>query len=51
VCVLAGSLPRGVSSDLYGRIIDEMKRLDVTTVLDAEGEPMRAFNDTGVTAR
>ena len=47
VCVLAGSLPRGVSSDLYGRIIDEMKRLDVTTVLDAEGEPMRAATKRG----
>jgi 1-phosphofructokinase family hexose kinase len=47
VCVLAGSLPRGVNSDLYGRIIDEMKRLDVTTVLDAEGEPMRAATKRG----
>jgi len=40
VCVISGSLPRGVSSDLYGRLIEEMKRLDVVTVLDSEGEPM-----------
>jgi 1-phosphofructokinase/tagatose 6-phosphate kinase len=47
VCVLAGSLPRGVDAELYGRIIDEMKRLGVTTVLDAEGEPMRAATKRG----
>ena len=41
VCVLAGSLPRGVDAALYARIIEEMKRLGVITVLDAEGEPMR----------
>ena len=40
VCVVSGSLPRGVDSDLYGRLIEEMKRLDVVTVLDSEGEPM-----------
>jgi 1-phosphofructokinase family hexose kinase len=40
VCVVSGSLPRGVDSDLYGRLIEEMKRLDVITVLDSEGEPM-----------
>src|SRR5438874_11530395 len=37
VCVFCGSLPRGVPADLYGRLIEEMRRLDVTTVLDAEG--------------
>jgi 1-phosphofructokinase family hexose kinase len=40
VCVMSGSLPRGVSADLYGRLIEEMKRLEVLTVLDSEGEPM-----------
>jgi 1-phosphofructokinase/tagatose 6-phosphate kinase len=40
VCVFAGSLPRGVDTDLYGRLIEEMRRLGVTTVLDAEGEPL-----------
>jgi 1-phosphofructokinase/tagatose 6-phosphate kinase len=41
VCVVSGSLPRGVDSGLYGRLIEEMKRLGVLTVLDSEGEPMR----------
>jgi 1-phosphofructokinase family hexose kinase len=41
VCVFSGSLPRGVDSDLYGRLADEMRRLEVTTVLDSEGEPLR----------
>jgi fructose-1-phosphate kinase PfkB-like protein len=37
---VSGSLPRGVDSGLYGRLIEEMKRLNVLTVLDSEGEPM-----------
>jgi 1-phosphofructokinase family hexose kinase len=40
VCVFAGSLPRGVNAGLYGRLIEEMRRLGVTTVLDSEGEPL-----------
>ncbi len=40
VCVFAGSLPRGVDADLYGRLIEEMRRLGVTTVIDSEGEPL-----------
>jgi len=40
VCVVSGSLPRGVDAGLYGRLIEEMKRLGVLTVLDSEGEPM-----------
>ena len=40
VCVFAGSLPRGVDAGLYGRLIEEMRRLGVTTVLDSEGEPL-----------
>jgi 1-phosphofructokinase family hexose kinase len=47
VCVLAGSLPRGVDASLYGRIIEDMKRLGVTTVLDSEGEPLRAATRRG----
>ena len=41
VCVFAGSLPRGVEAGLYARLIEELKRLGVTTVLDSEGEPLR----------
>ena len=40
VCVFAGSLPRGVDSSIYGRLIEEMRRLGVTTVIDSEGEPL-----------
>jgi 1-phosphofructokinase family hexose kinase len=40
VCVFAGSLPRGVDAGLYGRLIEEMRRLGVTAVLDSEGEPL-----------
>ena len=31
---------RASNADLYGRLIDELKRLGVTTVLDSEGEPL-----------
>jgi 1-phosphofructokinase family hexose kinase len=47
VCVFAGSLPRGVDAGLYGRLIDEMKRLGVMTVLDSEGEPLRIATRRG----
>ena len=41
VCVFAGSLPRGVESDIYARLIRELRRLGVTTVLDSDGGPLR----------
>jgi 1-phosphofructokinase family hexose kinase len=41
VCVFAGSLPRGVDSEIYARLIRELRRLGVTTVLDSDGEPLR----------
>jgi len=41
ICVLCGSLPRGVEVELYGRLIEELRKLGVTTVLDCEGEPLR----------
>jgi 1-phosphofructokinase family hexose kinase len=47
VCAFAGSLPRGVDPGLYGRLIEELKRLDVMTVLDSEGEPMRIATRKG----
>ena len=40
VCVFSGSQPRGVEPSLYGRLIEELKRLGVSTVLDSEGEPL-----------
>ena len=42
ICVLAGSLPPGAPADLYARLVAELSTLNVLTVLDADGEPMRA---------
>jgi 1-phosphofructokinase family hexose kinase len=47
VCVFAGSLPRGVEPELYARLVEEMKKLGVTVVLDAEGEPLRLATRAG----
>jgi 1-phosphofructokinase family hexose kinase len=41
ICVLCGSLPRGVPVDLYAHLIEELRKLGVTTVLDTEAEPLR----------
>ena len=41
-CVIAGSVPPGVDLEVYGRLIDELRRLDVGVLLDSDGEPMRA---------
>jgi 1-phosphofructokinase family hexose kinase len=47
VCVFAGSLPRHVDTTLYARLIDELRKLGVTTVLDSEGEPLRLATRAG----
>jgi len=39
--VFAGSLPRGVDASLYASLIRDLKRLDVVTVVDTDGEPLR----------
>jgi len=41
VCVFAGSLPREVDTDIYATLIRELRRLNVLTVVDTDGEPMR----------
>jgi len=41
VCVFSGSLPRGVDPGLYARLVGELHRLGVVSVLDSEGEPLR----------
>jgi 1-phosphofructokinase family hexose kinase len=41
ICVFAGSLPRGVDPGLYARLIGELKKLEVTTVVDSEGDALR----------
>jgi 1-phosphofructokinase family hexose kinase len=42
ICVLAGTLPPGAGDDLYARLVKDLRSHDVTVVLDAEGEAMRA---------
>ena len=41
IVVFAGSLPRGVEPDLYAALIRDLERLEVTTVIDTDGEPLR----------
>jgi len=41
MCVFAGSLPRNVDVDIYARLIRELKRLGVVTVVDTDGDPLR----------
>jgi len=41
ICVLAGSLPRGVDPSIYATLIAELARLDVVTIVDSEGEAMK----------
>jgi 1-phosphofructokinase/tagatose 6-phosphate kinase len=41
VVVFAGSLPRGVDAAIYAELIRDLHKLDVTTIIDADGEPMR----------
>jgi 1-phosphofructokinase/tagatose 6-phosphate kinase len=46
VCVLAGSVPPGVDTHVYGRLISELGRHGVLCVLDTDGELMRAALQT-----
>ena len=41
IVVFAGSLPPGVETDLYAALIRDLERMEVTTVVDADGEPLR----------
>ncbi len=41
MCVFAGSLPREVDIDVYARLIRELRRLGVATVVDTDGDPLR----------
>ncbi len=41
IVVFAGSLPRGVDPDLYAGLIHDLARLEVVTVIDTDGEPLR----------
>jgi 1-phosphofructokinase family hexose kinase len=41
VCVFAGSLPRDVDVDIYARLIRDLRRLGVKTIVDTDGDPLR----------
>jgi len=41
MCVFAGSLPRDVDIDVYARLIRELRRLEVLTIVDTDGDPLR----------
>ena len=40
-CVIAGSMPPGIEAETYGRLIEELQRMDVPCLLDTDGEAMR----------
>ena len=42
ICVLAGSIPPGPEPDVYGRLVSELRELGVISVVDTDGEQMRA---------
>ena len=41
IVVFAGSLPPGVDPELYASLIHDLARMEVTTVVNTDGEPMR----------
>ena len=42
ICVIAGSIPPGLEPDIYGRLITGLRERGVISVLDCDGEPMKA---------
>ncbi|HTR88996.1 MAG TPA: 1-phosphofructokinase family hexose kinase [Solirubrobacteraceae bacterium] len=41
IVVFAGSLPPEVDPELYASLIHDLHRMDITTVVDTDGEPLR----------
>jgi 1-phosphofructokinase family hexose kinase len=42
ICVIAGSIPPGIDTDIYARLIHGLRDRGVMAVLDCDGEPMKA---------
>src|SRR5690606_27649313 len=42
ICILAGSVPPGVEPEVYVRLTQALRELGLTTILDTDGDPMRA---------
>ncbi len=40
ICVIAGSIPRGIPAEFYGELVTELRSAGVVTLVDAEGEVM-----------
>ena len=40
ICVIGGTVPTGVPLDIYNVMIEEAKRLNVTTIVNVHGEPL-----------
>jgi 1-phosphofructokinase family hexose kinase len=47
--MLCGSLPPGVPSDFYARLIHAAKKLNVKTLLDTDGDPLEAALESAPT--
>ena len=41
IVVFAGSLPPGAQPDIYATLIRDLARMEITTVVDTDGEPLR----------
>jgi 1-phosphofructokinase/tagatose 6-phosphate kinase len=41
IVVFAGSLPRGIGPDFYAQLLRELRKLEVTTIVDTDGEALR----------
>src|ERR1700744_5365705 len=41
IVVFAGSLPRGLESDVYAALVREMLKLGLVVVIDTDGDPLR----------
>jgi 1-phosphofructokinase/tagatose 6-phosphate kinase len=41
IVVFAGSLPRGVGTDVYADLIKELRKLGLVVVIDTDGDPLR----------
>jgi 1-phosphofructokinase/tagatose 6-phosphate kinase len=41
IVVFAGSLPRAIEPEIYATLIREVERMELTTVIDTDGEPLR----------
>ncbi|MGH2906082.1 MAG: 1-phosphofructokinase family hexose kinase [Solirubrobacterales bacterium] len=40
ICVIAGSMPRGIPHEFYGELVGDLRKAGVATIVDAEGDVM-----------